>query len=162
MMEKLFRREDGTVQFQADIEINSAPSRIWHMITTTEGFSQWFPELEAGVAGDDKFLYFVMTEDEKIPMRIFERIEEKKLSYAWDNDDVTFLIEEKTPTTSILHFIETIQVVTDHTKRDLAGWHVCLKHLKAACEGEMLDELVEYDLLFQEYEKQLKNLSVAE
>jgi len=38
-----------------------------------------------------------------------------------------------------LILIEKIKTMTDHTPRDLAGWHVCLDVIRALLDGKIIE-----------------------
>ena len=46
------------------------------------------------------------------------------LEFTWDKDRVRFEIHNEENGT--LYFKEYIHELTDHTPRDVAGWHICL------------------------------------
>ncbi|MOA13555.1 hypothetical protein D3C78_1336140 [compost metagenome] len=57
------------------------------------------------------------------------------LEYTWDKDRVRFELSG-TDGGCRLVFIEKLAKITDHTPRDLAGWHVCLDVIAALLDDK--------------------------
>ena len=77
--------------------------------------------------------------------------------FTWDENLIRFNLSEN-PSGTHLVLKEYIKEVTNHTARDIAGWHVCLDVI----EGLLADEPIknrqaEWEKVFPEYKKQLTN-----
>ncbi len=57
------------------------------------------------------------------------------LEFTWDKDRVRFEIHKEENGTLLL-LKEYIHELTDHTPRDVAGWHICLNLFSCVLEGE--------------------------
>ncbi|ACM12875.1 activator of Hsp90 ATPase 1 family protein [Bacillus cereus H3081.97] len=57
------------------------------------------------------------------------------LEFTWGKDRVRFEIH-KEENGSLLLLKEYIHELTDHTPKDIAGWHICLDLFSAVLEGE--------------------------
>lgn len=57
------------------------------------------------------------------------------LEFTWDKDRVRFEIHKEENGT-LLFLKEYIHELTDHTPRDIAGWHICLNLFSYVLEGE--------------------------
>ncbi|MNI36777.1 hypothetical protein D3C73_908420 [compost metagenome] len=79
-------------------------------------------------------MIFDLQDGNLIRMEIYECTPGKVLEYSWGEDKVRFELSAK-PYGSRLLLIETIGRLTDHTPRDLAGWHICLEVIGALLDG---------------------------
>ncbi len=108
---------------------------VWAYLTDNELLSKWFPELRAGELGTGGSMTFDMGDGTYEVMGISDYEPAAVLEYAWGEDKIRFeLVAE--PDGNSLRLIETISTITDHTPRDLAGWHVCLDVIEALLEGK--------------------------
>lgn len=57
------------------------------------------------------------------------------LEFTWDKDRVRFEIHKEENGTLLL-LKEYIHELTDHTPKDIAGWHICLDLFSSVLEGE--------------------------
>ncbi len=57
------------------------------------------------------------------------------LEFTWDKDRVRFEIHNEENGTLLL-LKEYIHELTDHTPRDVVGWHICLNLFSFVLEGE--------------------------
>ena len=69
-----------------------------------------------------------------INIDIIECQQNSVLEFTWDKDRVRFEIHKEENGTLLL-LKEYIHELTDHTPKDIAGWHICLD-LSAVLEGE--------------------------
>lgn len=135
MNEAIERRDDDMTIVSFEVEISAPIQEVFALLTTNTGLAKWFNELEVGELGADGYLLFVMTPEEKItmPIRAFEP--NQKLAFEWDQDEVAFELNEITANKTRLTFTEQLTTITEHSPRDISGWHICLKKLQASAEG---------------------------
>jgi len=125
--------------------------KVWAMLTENGKLAKWFRELrveELRVGGKFKFDLGDGTFEE---MEIFALEPLSILEYAWGEDRVRFELYPEEPSSCRLVLIESISKLTDHTPKDLAGWHVCLDVVEALLEGR------EYGERKPEWAKQLES-----
>ncbi|MDG0795183.1 SRPBCC family protein [Cohnella ginsengisoli] len=111
---------------------------VWAMLTENEQLAKWFPELSVAdlcVGGAFKFDMGGGNEEQ---MEILALEPLAVLAYTWAEDRVRFELDE-TPEGCRLVLIERIARITDHTPRDLAGWHVCLDVIVALLDGRTVE-----------------------
>ncbi|MEY9971112.1 hypothetical protein ABH966_001478 [Lysinibacillus sp. RC46] len=76
------------------------------------------------------------------------------MKFDWGKDTVRF---ELSPTDngSILVLLETIGGLTDHTPKDLAGWHICLNLFSDLLNGTVHEKfpMEEWQKWFAEYKQ---------
>ena len=94
---------------------------------------------------------------EKMSITDFET--ESQLGFEWGEDHVRF---ELTPEDGETHLrmLESIPALTDHTPRDLAGWHVCLDVLEALLNKESIERTLEWEHWYPEYKRLVDSMSV--
>ncbi len=78
---------------------------------------------------------FDMMDGSFINIDIIECQQNSVLEFTWDKDRVRFEIHKEENGTLLL-LKEYIHVLTDHTPKDIAGWHICLELFSAVLEGE--------------------------
>lgn len=156
MNESIQKQNNGTSIIEFKVNINAPITEVYALLTTNEGLEKWFSELEIGKLGTNGHLLFIMTSEEKIkmPIRAFES--NKKLAFEWDKDEVAFELKELPENKTLLTFKEILTTITDHSPRDISGWHICLKKLQAAAEGKVYNfNKATFDTLFNKYQKAL-------
>ncbi|MFJ7408301.1 MULTISPECIES: SRPBCC family protein [unclassified Lysinibacillus] len=138
-------------------------SEVWAVLTKNGKLQKWMSNLEMIEPKKNGKMRFNMNDgtDTFIDIDITDYIEQEVLEFEWGKDSVRF---ELSPTSdgSILVLHEKIGQLTDHTPKDLAGWHICLELLSDllndSVHGEFPMEawqkwLAEYTLLIHEVEK---------
>ncbi|MEK4672962.1 MULTISPECIES: activator of Hsp90 ATPase 1 family protein [Bacillus] len=81
-------------------------------------------------------VWSVLTENSSfINIDILECQLNSVLEFTWDKDRVRFEIHNEENGTLLL-LKEYIHELTDHTPRDVAGWHICLNLFSFVLEGE--------------------------
>ncbi|EBF5154591.1 SRPBCC family protein [Listeria monocytogenes] len=158
MNEAIERRDDGVTVVSFEVEISAPIQEVFALLTTNDGLAKWFNELEVGELGADGYLLFIMTPEEKItmPIRAFEP--NQKLAFQWDQDEVAFELNEIAAEKTRLTFTEQLTTITEHSPRDISGWHICLKKLQASAEGKTYDfDKAAFETLFAKYQKALNS-----
>ncbi|EAE6002518.1 SRPBCC family protein [Listeria monocytogenes] len=158
MNEAIERRDDGVTVVSFEVEISAPIQEVFALLTTNAGLAKWFNELEVGELGPDGYLLFIMTPEEKItmPIRAFEP--NRKLAFQWDQDEVAFELNEIAAEKTKLTFTEQLTTITEHSPRDISGWHICLKKLQASAEGKIYNfDKAEFETLFAKYQKVLNS-----
>ncbi|EDO1159904.1 SRPBCC family protein [Listeria innocua] len=158
MYESIRKRDDGTTLVEFGLEVNAEVADVFSLLTTNEGLAKWFNELEIGELGANGHLLFIMTPEEKItmPIRAFEP--NKKIAFQWDQDEVAFELYEIAGNKTKLVFTEQLTAITEHSPRDVSGWHICLKKLQASAEKKTYDfNKATFETLFAKYQKALNN-----
>ncbi|MFJ5767499.1 SRPBCC family protein [Lysinibacillus sp. NPDC093210] len=138
-------------------------SAVWAVLTENGKLQKWMSNLEMIEPKKKGKMRFNMNDgtDTFIDIAITDYIEQEVLEFEWGKDSVRF---ELSPTSdgSILVLHEKIGQLTDHTPKDIAGWHICLELLSDLLNGTVHEEfpmkawqkwLAEYTLLIHEAEK---------
>ena len=114
---------------------NKPVEAVWAMLTDNNELEKWFEELRAGDLRKGGFMNFYIPDvmDEKLKIVDFKP--NSVLEFDWFGDVIRFeLYPENNGCAFIL--LEKVKTITEQTKKDLAGWHVCLDVIIALLEGE--------------------------
>ncbi|EAG1710250.1 SRPBCC family protein [Listeria monocytogenes] len=158
MNEAIERRDDGVTVVSFEVEISAPIQEVFVLLSTNDGLAKWFNELEVGELGAGGYLLFIMTPEEKItmPIRAFEP--NQKIAFQWDQDEVAFELNEIAAEKTNLIFTEQLTTITEHSPRDISGWHICLKKLQASAEGKIYNfDKAAFETLFAKYQKVLNS-----
>ncbi|MBM6614310.1 SRPBCC family protein [Desemzia sp. RIT804] len=135
---------------------------VWRMLTENQYLQKWFSELSVEALEEGGKILFDMRDGTFEEMTITSLSEPNVLEYTWDKDLVRF---DLTPSEIGTHLIfkETITEVTDHTPRDITGWHVCLDVIEAILANEELpDTQLVSNELYPVYKEKFAALTEAE
>ncbi|MBS4210043.1 SRPBCC family protein [Bacillus sp. FJAT-50079] len=132
------QRVESNVLATFERHLNHSIEDVWAMLTDNEKLKQWFAELRVEELRKGGFILFDMQNGTFIKMEILELKINEVLEFTWDKDVVRFELNAK-PEGCLLIFKEKINNLTDHTPRDLAGWHVCLDVIEALLNGETIE-----------------------
>ncbi|NEU31299.1 SRPBCC family protein [bacterium LRH843] len=132
---------------------------VWAMLTENEKLTQWFSELKVDELRKGGIIKFDMQDGTFEEMTILNLELYSVLEFTWANDIVRF---ELTPEQDgcLLVLNETLKVITNHTPKDLAGWHVCLDVIKDILDGRIIEFRKErWEKWFEEYVKAIAKIS---
>jgi uncharacterized protein YndB with AHSA1/START domain len=107
---------------------------VWAWLTENEKLAQWFPELRVDELREGGVIQFDMGNGTFEEMEITSLALHSVLEYTWGEDCVRFELYAESDGCRLL-LIETINRLTEHTPRDVAGWHVCLDVVEALMDG---------------------------
>ena len=156
MLAEIQRLNDETVvEFHRDFPYPI--TKVWKMLTDNDQLVKWFSELKIQELIEGGKLLFDMGNGSYEEMTIIEVKVPEVWEFTWDENLIRFNLSEN-PSGTHLVLKEYIKEVTNHTARDIAGWHVCLDVI----EGLLADEPIknrqaEWEKVFPEYKKQLTN-----
>jgi uncharacterized protein YndB with AHSA1/START domain len=128
--------EKATSGYTARFErhLQHSVEEVWSWLTDNDKLGQWFDELRAGELRNGGYMTFDMGDDIIERLAITDYKEGSLLGFSWWLDSVRFEISPEDDG-CMLVLIETIHTLTDHTPKDLAGWHVCLDVILALADG---------------------------
>ncbi|QTH43291.1 SRPBCC family protein [Cohnella sp. LGH] len=133
MLANVYKSEKGVVaRYERDWEHSA--NHAWTWLTDNGKLAQWFSELSSDDLRSGGRMRFDMGDGTFENMTITDFSEGSILEYEWGEDSVRFEIEPR-PNGCRLVLIETIRRITEHTPKDLAGWHVCLDVVQALMDG---------------------------
>ncbi|WP_028594630.1 SRPBCC family protein [Paenibacillus assamensis] len=126
---------------------------VWSILTENEKLAQWFSELRVDELRAGGFIKFDMGDGTFEELAITDLKTHSVLEYTWGEDRVRFELHP-TPNGCELVLLETIRTITDHTPKDLAGWHVCLNVIHALLDGRVIESRTnEWKIWYEKYIK---------
>ncbi|MBU8769126.1 SRPBCC family protein [Cytobacillus oceanisediminis] len=150
-MKALLKKETNGYTAVFERKLKHPREEIWAMLTDNEQLKKWFPELQAEDLKNDGKFKFDMGDGSFEEMKILGYEKPAILEYSWGDDIVRFELNELKGGTELI-LIEKISEITDHTPRDLAGWHVCLNVIGRLLDGEKEgSRKEEWKNLYEEY-----------
>ncbi|MCG7406837.1 SRPBCC family protein [Paenibacillus sp. ACRRX] len=108
--------------------------QVWAWLTDNEKLKRWFAELRVVELRKGGIITFDMGDGTFEELEITAYMEQAILEYTWGKDKVRFELSPLSEGCQ-LNLIEQITIMTDHTAKDLAGWHVCLDVIKLLLDG---------------------------
>jgi Uncharacterized conserved protein len=119
--------QDGigyTVTFER--RLNHPKEEVWSYFTDNDKLPKWFSELRAEDLREGGHLSFNMGDGSYEKMTITACEPQSVLAFTWGEDmAVRFEFHEEDGGCR-LWLIENVYEPSEHTPKDLAGWHVCL------------------------------------
>lgn len=144
-----------TVTFERTIK--HSVEEVWAMLTENEKLNLWFDELKVEDLREGGRILFDMQDGTYEEMRITELKVPEVLEFTWGEDIVRFELS-KNHNGCTLRLIEMLQVLTAHTPRDIAGWHVCLNVIESLLDGTEIPSRKEsWERLYEQYIDALKS-----
>ncbi|MEK3889078.1 SRPBCC family protein [Bacillus sp. FSL K6-3431] len=158
MIATLNRVENGYIA-KYERHLKHSVEQVWAMLTENEKLEKWFSELRVDDLSVGGLIKFDMQDGTFEEMKIIELEMTSILEFTWDKDVVRFeLYPEQEGCRLILK--EKINTITDHTPRDLAGWHVCLDVIQALLAGKSIeDRKAEWEKWYPKYVQAIKDIS---
>ncbi|MET4563381.1 uncharacterized protein YndB with AHSA1/START domain [Lysinibacillus parviboronicapiens] len=128
---------------------------VWAVLTENDKLQKWMSNLEVIDLQKNGKMHFNRNDgtDAFEEITITDYAKQQTLEFDWGKDSVRFELS-MTREGSILVLQETISELTDHTPKDLAGWHICLELLCDLLNGIVHDEfpMEQWRKWFAEYE----------
>lgn len=133
--------------------------KVWSWLTENDKLGKWFSGLQVEELRKGGVFKFDLGDGNFEILEILELKEHYVLEYTWGEDRVRFeLIPEAGGCHLVL--IESIHQITDHTHRDLTGWHICLHAIDALMDGRDLgDWESEAEILRKQYAELVEGLA---
>lgn len=108
--------------------------KVWSYLTENDKLAKWFAELSVDDLREGGVIKFDMQDGTFEELRIIELKPYSVLEYMWGEDQIRFELYPEAEGCRLV-LIERIHKLTDHTPKDLAGWHVCLDAIIALLDG---------------------------
>ncbi|QCJ40651.1 SRPBCC family protein [Bacillus sp. S3] len=131
---------------------------VWAWLTENEKLAKWFNELRVGDLSEGGFMRFDMQDGTFEELAITELKLYSVFQFSWWADTVRFELFPDSDGYKLV-LIETIEKMTDHTPKDLAGWHVCLDVIEALMDGRTIERMEEWKKWYENYKQAVKNVT---
>lgn len=139
--------------------LKHSAQKVWAYLTENEKLAKWFSELSVEDLREGGIIKFDMQDGTFEEMSILELKMHSVLEYTWGEDQVRFELYPEADGCRLV-MIEKINKLTDHTPRDLAGWHVCLDVIEALLEGRTVENRHDYwKTWYEKYAAAIGNLT---
>ncbi|MEH7111896.1 SRPBCC family protein [Neobacillus niacini] len=157
MLARITKIENG---YRATFErlLNHPVEEVWSYLTDNEKLPRWFSELRVDELREGGVIKFDMGNGTFEEMEILELKNQAVLEYTWGDDIVRFELSNQ-PNGCLFVLKEKITKITDHTPRDLAGWHVCLDVIHALLDGRTIDRKEEWKIWYEKYVKEIEKVT---
>lgn len=137
LLAELKKAENGYIA-RFERHFNHSVEEVWSFLTENEKLKKWFPELLVEDLREGGIIKFDMQDGTFEEMKIIELATHSVLQYTWGEDQVRFELYPESEGCRLV-LVEMINKITDHTPKDLAGWHVCLDVINALLDGRTLE-----------------------
>ncbi|MEK4490679.1 SRPBCC family protein [Paenibacillus sp. FSL L8-0493] len=152
------QKEDQHYAARFERQLKHSASEIWSYLTENEKLALWFSELRIEDLREGGLIKFDMQNGTFVDMKITELQHQSTFEFTWAEDLIRF---ELYPNSEgcLLILNETLQTLTPHTPRDLAGWHVCLEVIQHLLEGTTLESRKdEWNKWYEHYREAISKL----
>lgn len=142
MLAVIQKVEDGYVA-RFERHLKHSVEKVWSAITENDKLAEWFPELSVVNLSEGGTMKFDFPDGNSDELHITELKTDSELEYTWWGDTVRF---ELYPETNGCRLVlkRTIKTISNHTSKDLAGWHVCLDVIQALLNSQKMESRVEH------------------
>ena len=139
-------------------QLSHSRERVWAMLTDNKQLEKWFDELRVGNLAVGGFMKFYVKDvmDEKLVITELKTL--SVFAFDWFGDEVRFELQEQLNGCQ-LTFTEQINKLTEQTKKDIAGWHVCLDVIEALLDGREIERTTEWEKWYVEYSQVIDGLT---
>jgi uncharacterized protein YndB with AHSA1/START domain len=131
---------------------------VWSYLTDNEKLPKWFSELRVDELREGGVIKFDMGDGTFDELTILDLKLNSILEFSWWADAVRFELSPESGG-SCLRLIEKIHTITEHTPRDLAGWHVCLDVIEALLDDRSIERKEEWKYWYEKYVKEIEKVT---
>ncbi|HDR3887505.1 TPA: SRPBCC family protein [Bacillus cereus] len=131
----IIEKQNNEYLVQFDRHLPFTIEEVWSVLTDNNKLKKWMSNLQIEDLKTGGIIKFDMMDGTFINIDILECQMNSVLEFTWDKDRVRFEIHKKEKG-SLLLFKEFIHELTDHTPKDIAGWHICLDLFSSVLEEE--------------------------
>lgn len=139
MLAEVEKVEGGYIA-RFDRPLNHSMEKVWEALTENEKLDKWFPNLQVEELRKGGTIKFNMNDGtgSSFDIKIINFEKYSVLEYEWGDDWVRFELYPKKDG-CLLVLKEFISTLSDHTSKDLSGWHVCLDILSTLLNDYYMD-----------------------
>lgn len=138
-------------------EMKHSPKEVWDYLTENDKLKQWFSELEVKSLEKGGHILFDFQDGNYEKMEILDVKMEEVLEFVWPpKNTVRFELNDKDGHCQLI-FKQFLYEITEHTAKDLAGWHVCLQVIETLLNGEEVkDRKASWERVYPKYVEVVK------
>lgn len=151
------QKENAIYTARYERHFQHSVEEVWSMLIDNEKLQQWFKELQIVDLQKGGLMKFDMQDGTFIDMEILDYEPFKVLVFEWGKDTARFELYAVSEGCQ-LTFTETLSFFTEHTIKDLAGWHVCLDVIEALLDGRaIISREAQWKTWYEKYKELLKD-----
>jgi hypothetical protein len=130
------------------------------LFTDNDKLLLWFPELLVDELREGGLIKFDMQDGTFEELIILKLKMHSVLEFTWGEDIVRFdLTEDSEGCKLVLN--EKLKEITNHTPKDLAGWHVCLDVINTLLDGRQIASREDdWKKWYDKYTEEIKKISL--
>lgn len=145
MIKKEFIKHENTAQQILQSTIHASKETIFQYLATTEGISQWFPQLSFKQEDNQLYLLFDMGDGTFEKMKVYELKKDEKIVFEWAGGDVAFQLSD-TDEGTLLKLKETLPLSFGTVSQDFTGWYFHMGNIKRISETGEIEEMNKQEL----------------
>ncbi|EJS07805.1 SRPBCC family protein [Bacillus mycoides] len=134
MLAEIEKQIDGYI-IKFERQFPNTIEEVWSVLTENSKLKKWMSNLQIENLKTGGIIKFDMMDGSFLNIDILECQLNSVLEFTCDKDRVRFEIH-KEKNGALLLLKEYIHELTDHTPKDIAGWHICLDLFSSVLEGE--------------------------
>lgn len=145
MIKKEFLKNENNAQQILQSTIQASKETIFHYLATTEGISQWFPQLSFKQKGTQLYLLFDMGDGTFEEMKVFEFKKDEKIVFEWAGGEVAFQLADANEGI-LLTLTEKLPLSFETISQDFSGWYSHMGNIKRISESGKIEEMDRQEL----------------
>ncbi|OIK06060.1 activator of Hsp90 ATPase 1 family protein [Bacillus sp. MUM 116] len=158
MIAEMIKTGDGAIA-RYERHWRHSVQEVWAWLTENDKISQWFSELRVEELREEGAIVFQMPDGTMDKLTISELKTYSVLEFSWWENTMRFELSPEADGCRLV-LTEKLKEITDHTPKDLAGWHVCLEVIDALLDGRTIDSrFEEWKIWYEKYNVAVKNFS---
>ncbi|KQL54329.1 activator of Hsp90 ATPase 1 family protein [Heyndrickxia shackletonii] len=135
---------------------------VWAALTENDKLVKWFSNLQVTDLRKDGTIKFHMNDGsgKSIDMRITDYEKGSVLEYEWGEGSVRFELSPQSEE-CLLVLSDIFPTTTDHTAKDIAGWHICLDVFTALLDGVSMEfPMEEWQKVYEQYKVEVDRVKI--
>ncbi|MCM3570690.1 SRPBCC family protein [Neobacillus mesonae] len=157
----VIEKAEGGYTARFERHLKHSVEEVWSWLTENEKLAQWFNELRVGDLQKGGYMKFNMPDGTFEELSIYELEANAVLEFSWWADTVCFELSQESAGCQLIMF-EKLAEITDHTPKDLAGWHVCLDVIEALMDGRTIERMEEWKKWYEKYKEAAGRLTQSQ
>lgn len=133
MIERNYKKSETSAKQVLKTIIQAEAKTVFHYLATTEGISNWFPQLSIDLTDEEQALLFDLGDGTFEKMALLDYSTNEQISYEWASGRVEFHLEKVDNGTQLI-LTETMPLDFKGLPYDFAGWYVQMQNVKSVSE----------------------------
>ncbi|HDR7636979.1 TPA: SRPBCC family protein [Bacillus mycoides] len=157
MLAQIEKQTDGYI-IKFERQFPNTIEEVWSVLTENSKLKKWMSNLQIENLKTGGIIKFDMMDGSFLNIDILECQLNSVLEFTWDKDRVRFEIH-KEKNGALLLLKEYIHELTDHTPKDIAGWHICLDLFSSVLEEDEKEfSKNEWQQWFEKYKDKIREV----